>query len=108
MDTGRRSCSAPGPKPAGTFSLETDPTAFLVRPHKPAQEDYRNVDFLEHLGASASVQQSDVLRRGHDDRTYNTNINAAETGSRLNLTTPFRSGETKMTFNTGLRQTDPL
>lgn len=32
--------------------------------------DYRHIDFLEHLGPSASVQQSDVLRRRHDDSTW--------------------------------------
>lgn len=32
------------------------------------RSDYRHVDFLEHLGSSASVQQGDVLRRRHDDR----------------------------------------
>lgn len=32
--------------------------------------DYRHIDFLEHLGPPASVQQSDVLRRRHDDSTW--------------------------------------
>lgn len=39
----------------------------LFRCAEHTQAAYRHVHFPEHLGSSASVQQSDVLRRRHDD-----------------------------------------
>lgn len=74
-DTGRRSCSAPGREPARTPNMPSGnfSVTFNRLRHSPdftCCSDYRYVDFPEHLGSSASIQQGDVLRRRHDDRTW--------------------------------------
>lgn len=74
-DTGRRSCSAPGREPARTPNMPSG--NFSVTFNRLCHSldftccsDYRYVDFPEHLGSSASIQQGDVLWRRHDDRTW--------------------------------------